>query len=243
VFSVLAVLALGILYRVLPRQRRPLLVGSVLATPQALASLFLVPGYWKPEYLLAVSRRIGLEDILFNFYMGGVAWLLSTWFVGRRLTVRFRMPDVLRRYLYTVLFGLAVGCPLYLAGARPIDVGLIVFFLWTGVLLLVRPRLWPLVPTGAVSAFVFAATFYRVNVLAWPRISGYFNWTELWGPSLGRIPLEEYAYFILFCPAWALTTAFLLDAQVAPSRRTLRASARSAPGAPRASRSEDEVRP
>jgi len=91
-------------------------------------------------------------------------------------------------------------------------------------LLFVRPSFWPLALSGASLGTVFAGVGYWINLLIWPRISNYFNWPELWGVRIGSIPLEEYLYFALFCPSWALTTAFMLDARMKASSRTIRRS-------------------
>lgn len=219
VFSLFVILVLALVYLLSPRRRLPLLVGALFASPQALASLELVPEYWNPEYVIELPWSIGLEDVLFNFYMGGVAWLLATCFVMGRVEVKFRLSTIFSRYLYAVLFGSAIGVPLYLLGTRPIDISFVVFGLWTVVLLSLRPALWPLALSGFSLGIVYAALGYRLNLLLWPRISDYFNGQALWGVSFGRIPLEEYLYFALFCPAWALTTAFMLDARIRPSNR------------------------
>jgi hypothetical protein len=219
VFSLFVIFVLAVLWLLYPRQRLPLLVGGLFASPQALASIELVPEYWNPEYVIELPWKIGVEDVLFNFYMGGVAWLLATCFVVGRLEVKFTLSTVISRYLYAVLFGSAIGIPLYLMGVRPIDIAFVVFGLWTVALLSFRPSLWPLAVSGLFLGAVYAAVGYRLNLLLWPRISDYFNWQALWGVSFGRIPLEEYLYFALFCPAWALTTAVMLDARIRPSDR------------------------
>ena len=211
IFSVFIILVLGVFYLYFPHQRRPLIVSALFASPQALASLALVPDYWRPDYAVEIRWNIGLEDVLFNFYMGGVAWLLATSTMHKRMEVKYSTPTVFRRYLFTLLFGSVLGGILYLNGMRPIDISFFVFSLWILSLLCLRPSFWPLALSGATLGFLYAVVMYRLNVFLWPGISDYFNWSKLWGLRIGSIPMEEYIYFTLFCSAWALVAAFMLD--------------------------------
>jgi hypothetical protein len=220
VFSQFMILVLLIPFFLFPRQRTPMLVSTVLASPLALASLAFVPEYWTPGYLF-VFLGVGLEDVLFAFYIGGVAWLLSSCIHAKRIQINFRKKILFRRYLLVLVFGLLVGSIFFLLGFRHIDIAFIVMGLWTGVLLYWRPSLWPLAVSGAVSACFFTLIMYQLNLLIWSQLPKFWNWPNLWGVSMMGIPLEEYVFLILYFPAWTLTTSFMLNVRLGSSKSIL----------------------
>jgi hypothetical protein len=57
-----------------PHHRTPALVSAALCAPSAGFALLFVPAYWHPKLIVAIP--VGVEDVLFSFANGGLAWLM-----------------------------------------------------------------------------------------------------------------------------------------------------------------------
>jgi hypothetical protein len=208
VLMLLVVLLLGIV--ACPGQRMGMLLSSCLGAPYALGALVFVPDYWRP--VLVVPFPVGLQDLIFSFSVGGIAWLLAVWPQRNRLRLGPKTRVMLVR--------LAVcGLPCFLLtlalwrGGLPIMTNVVLTMVAFGIVLLwLRPRFLSLALTGALGFSLFYFLFAWVALALWSP--GYWNIEKLWGYSLFHVPLEEIVWATAFGFVWPLFMAYVFDAEL-----------------------------
>lgn len=192
-------------------QRRAILLSGALAVPQALFAIFLVPKYWHPK-LVAVSA-VGLEDVIFMFLCGGMAWVEACWPFRGRLALHVRAPIVLARWAGGVAFAVAAFLALLAAGLRGMLVPVIIMAAWIAVLLVRRTGLWPLTAAAAVQSLVLYAFTLAMMKVIWPGFFSAWTWTNLSGAGVGGVPVEEIAWGLAYGPFWGTTMAYVLGVE------------------------------
>ncbi|MDZ7697880.1 MAG: hypothetical protein U5R49_13465 [Deltaproteobacteria bacterium] len=83
--------------------RKPLLLSGLLSAPCSLTTFYFVPEYWRPVRLFDLP--IGIEDTLFSFSTGIIAWFLVGIFYNGS-TLETGLKPVLKRYC--VLGGIGI---------------------------------------------------------------------------------------------------------------------------------------
>jgi len=193
-------------------QRRAILLSSLLAAPQALFALYLVPRYWNPRLIAEFS--IGLEDILFTFICGGMAWVEASWLLRRRIILQIKPSLIMARLLAGGIFALGLFVLLARVGIGNMLNPLIIMGIWILTLLLLRRSLWPFAALAAVQSFVLYTFTLAAMKFLWPAFFMFWAWKNLSGINLWGIPLEEIAWGILYGPFWGTTMAYLLEAKL-----------------------------
>lgn len=209
-------IALGVFLTVLALsgRRRPILLSAILAVPHALFALFLVPQYWRPK--LIVSLPVGLEDFLFMFICGGMAWVEASWLFRRRLALDLRPAGMASRLLGPVAFSIGAFGVFLGLGFRNMMVPLGIMASWIVLLLVLRRRLWPLIAAAAVQSFlIYSLTLIVMRAFS-PGFFSAWTWSNLSGPSLWGVPLEEFAWGLAYGPFWGTTMAYVFDAKWIP---------------------------
>jgi len=192
------------------KQRVGILLSACFFAPFALGALVFVPDYWRP--ILVVPFPVGLEDIIFCFSVGGVAWLLAVWPQRDRLRLGLKTRVALVRLT-------ACGLPCFLLsvalrrGGLPIMTSVVLTMVLLAIVLLwLRPRFLSLALTGALGFSLFYFLFARAALAIWP--SGYWNVGKLWGYWFFRVPLEEIVWATGHGFVWPLVMAYVLDAEL-----------------------------
>jgi hypothetical protein len=211
---VLGLVVLGVIVFFFRSQRRAILLSSLMATPQAFFALYLVPGYWKPK-LVAVSS-VGLEDLLFMFLCGGMAWVEVSWLFRRKLTPHFRTALFFRRLLGLTAFSAAPILILAAAGVKNMLVPVCVMAAWIFIFLLIRRNLWPLAAVASVQSFVLYALSLALMKVLWPHFFLSWTWSNLLRLSVWGAPVEELAWGLAYGPFWGTAMAYLLNASLDP---------------------------
>lgn len=197
-----------------PKQRRTILVSAALASPYAFLSLLFVPEYWEPVRISNLTP--GLEDILFSFASGALAWPIAMLPIKNRIALDFHTTRFLRRYIVTTLSGL---CLLVLCRTCGMDImtSANLSMATLGILLLLRRiELWPIPITGAIGFGILYTLLIGCIFAIWPDFILQWNTVNLWGISIFGIPLEEITWSLSYGAVWPLMMAYVFDAKVAP---------------------------
>lgn len=200
--------------------RRPILWGSfvhviILTTGFLLlkvGSLFfylgepLNPGYWHPQTLFNLSEitggRLGIEDILFCFFIGGIAIFVYEFFTRKRIVKSKRSTHHHSRAIIIAI----VGAITYQYIFRTNQIyGLILFgFLGAFYICIVRRDL--IVHSlfgGAIFTGLYFLGFSIFNLIFPDFIDSFYNLKNLSGIAINDIPLEEFMYALSFGMLWA----------------------------------------
>jgi len=220
------------------RHRRGAILGGLLALPCALSGALLcvllyLTGegalseetvYWAPVRIGSPPIPLGVEDFVYSFAAGGIAWILAIGKVRDRLVLRPRHRQVLVR------LGLAHACGLLLAAAacetnaRPMSCLLAPAVIVGMAVLAVRPRNWRIAARGAAGFTIFQFLLLKALFVAAPEFRASWNTDSLWGPALWDVPLDEIAFAATFGAVWPLFVSHALDGRpllgLRPNRET-----------------------
>lgn len=192
-----------------PSQRRCMLLSGFLSTPFSLANVILVPEYWSPKWIWA--WHTGVEDMVFSFTTGGLAWIIAIRCMGNSLSLRPMFAW--RRYLAGIVIGTVTAVILYLLGwntMRSILGGM--FSL--GLFLLLRQRhLWPLVLGGGMLFLAGYLLHLKVIFAIWPGVM------STWSPAtltdmLWGLPQDELVWALGFGCTWPVFMAYIFNARL-----------------------------
>lgn len=77
-----------LIYLTRPDLRQQLIWGGVACLPLALTAPFFIPEYWNPPYYFGDFGfvRLGIEDFIFSFFIGGIASSIYEFTFKKRLT-------------------------------------------------------------------------------------------------------------------------------------------------------------
>ena len=197
-----------------PKQRRTMLVSAALASPYAFLSLLFVPEYWEPVRIANLTPC--LEDILFSFASGALAWPIAMLPIRNRIVLDFHITRVLRRYIVTTLSGLCLlvlcrTCGLDIMTSANLSMAIL------GILLLLqRVELWPIPITGAIGFGILYALLIGCIFAIWPDFLLQWNTVNLWGIRIVGVPLGEITWSLGYGAVWPLMMAYMFDVKVAP---------------------------
>ena len=169
------------------------------------ASRTITPGYWEPKTLFnigAITKGLAVEDILFMFFIGGIATVLYEYCFHRRIAVQ--RGD--RRHHYRALvFALVVA--LFFLLFFPVNVmyTLIVFsFAGAIIIWIEREDLILHSLLGGVLLFVlYPLLFYTFNIFFPDFVIHAYHLSNVSGILIAGIPLEELLYAFGFGMFWA----------------------------------------
>ena len=205
---------LGALALTLRRLRSMALLSGMLAAPFALTSPLFVPSYWSPARV--AGTLTGIEDVVFSFAAGGLAWLASVWLFRHRVEFQLRPKRMWWQYAAGTACGLAVGHSSWRLGASHMAASAIACGALTAVILWRRRELWRLAVAGALAyALVYVVVLKLWYVLV-PSFGTQWNAGALWGPTVFGVPLDEVVWAVAFGLAWPAFAAYLLDARLRP---------------------------
>lgn len=210
--ALFGLLLAGLLAR--PRERRPALLSAALQAPFGFLSVFFVPDYWTPVRLFSLGDGAGLEDLLFSFSSGGLAWLLAVCLSGARIEVSIEPRKVLARFAAFAVPGVAAGALLWGSGLGPMAATLAVAVVSAAVLAWRRRGLLRLAAAGGAGFGVLYSAVLEGAFALWPRFADQWPAASR-GPSVLGLPLEEVVWATGGGAVWTLFVAHLVDARVA----------------------------
>jgi hypothetical protein len=193
------------------KQRVGILLSACFFAPFALGALVFVPDYWRP--ILVVPFPVGLEDIIFCFSVGGVAWLLAVWPQRDRLRLGLKTRVALVRLT-------ACGLPCFLLsvalrrGGLPIMTSVVLTMVLLAIVLLwLRPRFLTLSLMGMLGFSFYHTLNINFGMWVWPQ-AWHWNVAKFWGYSVFRISPEETLWAAAYGFVWPLVMAYVFDAEL-----------------------------
>ncbi len=164
----------------------------------------VIPGYWNPDTLFNLGRITGglsIEDILFMFFVGGIATVLYDYFYGKRIALRRSYHPHIR----AVSIGVGAAAIL-MAIAKPNPIYPLILFGFVGAIALWIDRrdLFTHSLIGGVLFMLLYALGFQLFLLLFPDyISQVYSLGTLSGIIIFGLPLEEYLYAFSFGLLWA----------------------------------------
>ncbi|MBV9159774.1 MAG: hypothetical protein JO019_04225 [Candidatus Kaiserbacteria bacterium] len=201
--------------------RRELLVTSLILTLFSILEPIIARDYFAPEYALPIFRGFGFEDVMYCFFLGGLASVIHDAFLRNRGTERTA------RHLFIWAALLAAGFAAFFIGtlafhANSIMYGAVLLLVLGTLHLIVRPELWANAVSSALLTLAIVFVAYRGWLLPlYPSVMHDFIRSDSY---LFNIPVQEY----LFALAWgfycgpAYKFALGLRARRATARFSLR---------------------
>lgn len=211
--ALFGLLLAGLLAR--PRQRKLALLSASLQAPFGLLSVFFVPDYWAPVRLFSLGDGAGVEDLLFSFSAGGLAWLLATSPSGPRIEAAIEPRRVLVRFAAFAVPGVAAGALLWRSGLGPMGAALAVAVVSAAVLAFRQRGLLCLSAAGGAGFGILYSLVLAGAYALWPRFADQWTAAGSWGVSVLGLPLEEVVWATGGGAVWPLFVAWLVDARVA----------------------------
>ena len=98
------------------KQRRSIVLASLLSMPFCIYETVFIPEYWSPAQL--GGRLIGLADVLFSFSTGGIAWICATFCIQEDLLFSWNHRLFLRRFFGGAILGVMVSLMLWFMGFK-----------------------------------------------------------------------------------------------------------------------------
>lgn len=209
--SCLLAVCLVFLWRAKPQRRAASLAG-LLCMPYAFASVAFVPEYWEPRRVFVLLT--GLEDLVFSFAAGCLAWLGAVSVVGGPKGLEVRVTRLLWRYCFWtgVFFAMFLVVREWL-DVRPMTALVIGGCTVLALGLAMRRDLWRLSAAGAAVYGIAYSIVVGVVFRIWPDFPQQWNWHDLTGLTLLAVPIEESAYAVVFGAAWPTFMAHAFGAR------------------------------
>lgn len=196
-------------------EKKTILISSLAALPQALYALDIVPKAWMPDRVFNI--KIGIEDFIFCFLVGGLVWMSILWFIRKNLSNNINLLSLIKRLLICYLFGINAFLILFYFGIDGYLNPFIVMILWSIYLINLTKHYWKI---ALLSMFIFILIWFLIMSLIiyiWPDIPALWSWDQLMGISFLRYPIEEFIWALLYGASWSITIAYVLDVQLKPS--------------------------
>jgi hypothetical protein len=191
-----------------PRQRKTILLSGLLSIPGSLTTFLFVPEYWDPVRLF--DAVLGIEDILFSFSTGMIAWTISSVFIRESLVPTAGRRMILR-YAKVLGMGMVFIALMQLTTIVVMSQALIGIVCISAWLSWNRFRLLPAaLKTGAAFA-LFYTGFLSFTLSKFPGLFSQWTHANLYGIVIIGIPIEEILWSFIFGTCWIMTMGYLLD--------------------------------
>ncbi len=200
--------------------RKSILLSAVISAPYGFASALFVPEYWTPVRVFEFVA--GPEDILFSFANGGMVWMAGIWMVRDRIQLKIDSKKVVIHVLGYVSFGYSSYVVF-----RFMDLGVMASVIASigvlgAIVLAVRREFWPLALIGSVSFGVF----YLIIIKGWfelfPGFIAQWTHTNLWGPLVFGVPVDEIVWAAGFGGVWPMIMAWAFDVRFVSNKASER---------------------
>lgn len=200
-----------------PRQRRFMILSGIFSLPFSLFSVAFIPEYWNPEKIGGLL--IGIEDMLFSFSTGCIAWIIASLISKLNFNFNSRPSSVLKRYLIVSTSGIILGLLLWSSDMYIMTATIFVITIVGVVLLFYYKRLWFFLLSGAIGFTIFYMVLIYLIMSFWPRFV--FQWSSgcLSGIVVFGIPLEEIIWAFVFGAVWPIFFIFIADLRLSQQKK------------------------
>lgn len=169
------------------------------------ASRTLTPGYWEPKTLFnvgTITKGLAIEDIIFMFFIGGIATVLYEYCFHRRIAVqRGNHPHHYRALVFALFVAL-----LFLL-FFPLNVMYtLIAFSFAGAMIIWIERedlIWHSILGGVLLFAIYTFLFYTLNIFFPDFVMRAYHLNNVSGVLIAGIPLEELLYAFGFGMFWS----------------------------------------
>lgn len=164
----------------------------------------IVPGYWNPDTVLNLGRLtggFGIEDTLFQFFVGGIAAFIYELFFNKR--IKIKNQDV--HHIRALIIGIVAAVIFAIASNSNLIYSLVAFgfvgalSIWIERRDLIKQSLFG----GAAFLLIYSAAFLLFNTIFPNFISQNYNLSSLSGIYVFSLPIEELLYAFSFGLIWS----------------------------------------
>lgn len=210
VMSLLLFLICAVGLAMFRRQRRSIVLASLLSMPFCIYEIVFIPEYWSPAQL--GGRLIGLADVLFSFSTGGIAWICATFCIREDVLFSWSPRLFLRRFFGASILGVMLSLILWVIGLTIMTAVLICMLIG---LIVLSWRFRRLQHISLIGALGFALCYFAVLkliLLSSSAFPHYWNLGNLSGYGLWGVPLEEVLWALGYGAIWPRFIAYVFDA-------------------------------
>ena len=220
----------------------PYLFANLVGTPFVLVAFFLAKGqrrmmglsglvaaafspvavlhegeYWTPVRIGGLF--FGLEDILFSFLTGSMAWFMAVWPYRQRLIIQIHPPAFLKRFAATALVGIAFLFIFRLSGLEVMSATLSGQVLLAGLVLKFQRNLWPMAVAGMLGYLAFHGLEMKIWFWLWPEFLSYWNAASFWSQRFCGLPVGEIFFTASFGAAVPIFLGYYANARLTKPER------------------------
>lgn len=193
------------------RQRLWMFLSGISLIPASVLSFLHEGLYWRP---LRLNHGVwGIEDVVFCFSVGSLAWLLGILPYRSKAVIDFHWRTF---FLRLILFSLVW------AG------GTLMVTPWLGIMpaticaqcaaLVLLLRVRPVLLKAAVWAGVGYSLYYMFILFVFsflqPGFFSLWNGTHLWGYRIGGLPIEEFLWVLTAAACWSVFMMFAVNIRI-----------------------------
>ena len=191
--------------------RKEMLIVSAILLPFAFLSPFYIPEYWNPPYIFGylLPFKIGIEDFIFMFVIGGVASVIYE-FISHRKEVKIGKKK--RRILWTpfILFSLIILVGEYIFPNKSI------YTLITASIIIALFMVWKrgdLMTQSLTAGFLYMLTYFLLfsffTKLLPTYIATIYTRKNLLGVYVFTIPIEELLFAFSVGAGWSIAYEYM----------------------------------
>ena len=199
----------GIIYYLIPRQRKAMLWSSLFTMPFSLTEPIFVPEYWSPPSLFDLAIRTGfdIESLIFCFGIGGtgsVLYNVITRKYPQPVSINFRRQPIHRHHYLALATPFIVFLVLYFFPWNPIYPSIAAMLLGGIATILCRPDLKLKIWLGGILFLLYYSLFLiALEYTAPGYIERVWNYSALTGINIGFLPVEELLFAFTFGLYWS----------------------------------------
>ena len=206
--------------------RREILMMSLIVAPLGpISEIFYTADYWKPT--LFNGWRIGVEDVLFGFFIGGISGVLYEELFGKKFTKRKTRGHPTLFLLYIglgILWMIGINSIL---GLNSIYASIFWFMIIAATTVYLRHDLLKDALLSGVLLSSAAFILYTIFLLLFPNaIQSWWMMKNISGILITGIPLEElmwaFTWGLFAGPAYEFTTGLRFAKSPITTKRKLR---------------------
>ena len=194
-----------ILYFIRKDLRKEMIFASLLCMPLGLSEVFFIPHYWNPHRLFNLNPAI--ESLLFCFTVGGIAAVLYEVVLKKHLKKAREKRIKTKRHFYA-LAGVLIFSLISFSFIFKMDLiytAIIAMALGAVAIMLSRKDLIKeTIFGGVLFLIIYFVLLFILNTFIFPDIiAKAWNFENLFGITIFKIPLEEILWALTFGSLWA----------------------------------------
>lgn len=164
----------------------------------------VIPAYWNPDTLFnlgRITKGIAIEDLLFMFFVGGIATSIYEIFTKSKISLK----KTRRPHIIAPLIGVIVSF-LFMLMFKPNPIYPFILFGFSAAIFLLVQRkdlIKHAIYGGLIFLFIYFISYSLFNIIFPDFISNAYALENLSGIIILKIPLEEYLYALSLGMLWS----------------------------------------